>query len=143
MKSILEHIAKSSVILAPVFGVVMVVWLMISCAIYFSSTRADGNVIQLLEKMDSEKSSCYFPVFVFQDSVGIQHTNKASGGSNPPRFPVGKQISVLYRPSNPETGQIYDPLMFWFVPLIFIFISAFYGIGGYLISRWLSKKLTK
>ena len=135
----LQSTAKSLTVLAPVFIAVMVVWLMVSCTIYFSSIRAVGTVVQLIEK-GSGDNVYYCPVFVFRDIAGIEHTNHASGGSNPPRHPVGAKISVLYREKNPDTGQIDDPIIFWVVPVILFFFSALCGFVGYWILRSMSKQ---
>jgi hypothetical protein len=135
----LKSVSTTLMIMAPVVIVIMVVWLMVSCAILFSSARADGRVVQLIENGQRD-NLIYIPVFVFRDGSGIEHTNRATGGSNPPRFPVGSKVSVLYRTQNPENGQIDDRLMLWVVPMIFIAISIFYGAVGYLISRALQKK---
>jgi hypothetical protein len=139
--SILKSIASWK-ILAPVLIAIMVTWLMISCVIFISSVRADGIVIQSVER-GSGDNVVYCPVFVFRDSSGFEHTNRATGGSNPPRFPVGSKVSILYRTSNPDTGQIDDRFMLWICPLLFIALGIFYGSIGLTVDRWLKKKETK
>jgi hypothetical protein len=137
--SILLSIAKSWKILAPVFIAVMALWLMISCAILFSSVRAEGMVTQLIEKHSGD-DVYYCPVTVFRDSSGVEHTIRSSGGSNPPRFPVGAKVSVLYRTQNPDAGYLEDRFMLWIAPSLLIVISVFYGAVGFIISRLLQKK---
>ena len=139
---ILQTIAGSCKIVAPVGIVIMLVWLMVSCVILFSSVRADGTVVQSVER-GSGDDLVYCPVFIFRDSSGFEHTNRATGGSNPPRFPVGSKVSVLYRTSNPDAAQIDDSFMLWICPLIFIALFGFYGTVGILIGRWLQKKGTR
>jgi len=100
--------------------------------------RADGTVVQLIEN-GSGDNVIYIPVFVFQDKSGIQHTNQSSGGSNPPRFPVGSKITVFYPLQNPNGGLIEDRLLMWGAPLILIALSIFYGVIGLFVHRLLQK----
>src|SRR5476651_1945855 len=116
--SILKSIASWK-ILAPALIAIMVAWLMISCSIFISSVRATGRVVQLVQK-GSGDDMYYCPVTVFRDKAGIEHTIQASGGSNPPRFPVGSTVSILYRTQNPEAGRIEDRFIMWIAPLLFI-----------------------
>jgi len=126
-------------ILAPVIIVIMVSWLMISCVIYISSVRATGTVVKLVEK-GSGDNICYYPVTVFRDTAGMEHTIHSSGGSNPPRFLVGSTVSVLYRTQNPDAGMIEDHFMMWIAPLLFIVLGIFYGCIGAAVGWWLKKK---
>jgi hypothetical protein len=139
--SILKSIASWK-ILAPALIAVMVTWLMISCVIFISSVRATGRVVQLVEK-GSGDDVCYYPVTVFRDTAGIEHTIRSSGSSNPPRFPVGSTVSVLYRTQNPDAGMIEDRFMMGIAPLLFIALGVFYGSIGLVIGRWLQKKETR
>ena len=139
--SILKSIASWK-ILAPVLIAIMVVWLMISCVIFISSIRATGRVVQLVQK-GSGDDVYYCPVTVFRDTAGIEHTIHSSGGSNPPRFPVGSTVSILYRTQNPEASMIEDRFMMWIAPLLFIALGILYGSVGLAIDRWLQKKRSR
>ena len=135
----IRSIATGITIVTPVFFVICVIWLMISCFFYFASIRAEGNVVQLIERKVKD-GDIYSAVFVFTDSSGITHTIKSKSGSNPPRFPVGTKVSVLYRTQDPENAFIEDRLIMWIVPLILIGLSLLYGAAAFFLVRWLQKK---
>ena len=129
-------------ILAPTLIALMVVWLVISSVISFTYTPAAGKVVELVQKGSGD--DIYFcPVTVFRDAAGIEHTIRSSGGSNPPRFPVGSTVSVLYRAQNPDAGLIEDRFMFWICPSLLIALGIFYGTIGIVVDRWLQKKGTR
>ena len=136
--SILNSIASWR-ILAPVGIAIGVLWLAISSVMSLAYTRTDGTVLQLIEK-GSGDNAVYCPVFVFQDKSGVLHTNQSSGGSNPPRFPVGAKVTVLYQSQNPVSGIIEDFVLLWIVPSALIAVSIFYGVIGLIVHRSLQKK---
>ena len=76
----------------------------------------------------------------FRDGSGVVHTIRSSGGSNPPRFPVGAKVSVLYRTQNPDAAFLEDHFMFWTAPALLFALCGFYGAAGCLISRFSPKK---
>ena len=137
--NLLQSIARSWKILAPVGISIAAFWLMISSAILFSSVRTEGVVTQSIEK-HSNDGVYYCPVIVFRDGSGVAHTIRSSGGSNPPRFPVGAKVSVLYRPQNPDAAFMEDRFMFWVAPALLFALCGFYGAAGCLISRFSPKK---
>jgi hypothetical protein len=137
--SILLSIARSWKILAPVLFSISGVWLMISCFIVSSWVHTSGKVVQLVEKHSGE-DVYYCPVTVFRDAAGVEHTLRATGGSNPPRFPVDSTVSILYRAQQPDDGMIEDRVMLWIVPSLLITLSLFYGAAGFMICRQLEKK---
>ena len=96
-------ITKIITILVPVFIVMMVVWLMISCIIFFLQYVLIWRVTQLVEKHAGD--DVYRPVFVFTDGSGVEHKISSSFGNNPPRFPVGSKVSILYQATDPDDGE--------------------------------------
>jgi hypothetical protein len=135
MNFILKSIASSRILALAIIAV-MVVWLVISCFISLTFTHAAGRVERLVQK-GSGNEVYYYPVTVFRDAVGTEHTIQSSGGSNPPRFPVGTAVTVLYRRGNPDAGMIQDRFVLWIAPLLFIAIGIFYTIVGNVVGRWL------
>jgi len=138
IKFILKRFAPLRLI-APVFAVVCVVWLSISGVLCHSYVRVNGRVVDQVPK-GSGDNMCYCPVTVYRDVTGVEHTVHSSFGSNPPRFPVGSAVSVLYQPQNPDDGMIEDHLMLWTVPLIFFGLSIIFSLVGMGAER-LSRKL--
>jgi hypothetical protein len=141
MNRILKSIASWKLI-APALIAIMVTWLMVSSVIFVSHARASGKVVQLIQSGSGDEA-IYIPVTVFHDAAGVEHKIQSSGGSNPPRFPVGSTVSVLYRTDNPDAGMIEDHVLMWIVPLVFIALGIFYGSIGIVVDRWLQKKGTR
>jgi len=138
MNIILKCIATWK-ILAPTVIAISVVWLAISSVMSLTYTQTAGSVVELVQKGSGD--DIYFcPVTVFRDAAGIEHTIRSSGGSNPPRFPVGSTVSVLYRAQNPDAGMIEDRFMLWICPSLLIVLGIFYGTIGIVVDRWLQKK---
>src|SRR5436189_923550 len=69
-----------------------------------SAARADGRVIQMLER-DGEQGKFYAPVFVFRDSSGVEHTVHSDTAGDPPEHHVGDTVHVLYSPQNPQGAK--------------------------------------
>jgi len=77
---------------------------------------------------------------VFTDESGKEHTIHSSAGSNPPRFPVGSTVSVLYRVSDPTDATIEDRFILWIAPTIMIGLSLLFGTVGFLLKNRPKKK---
>jgi hypothetical protein len=129
-----ENISKGLIGLAALFVTGTLLWLLCSWLWTYSSVRTSGRVVQLVQRHDTDVDY-YCPVFVFRDADGLDHTNHSLAGSNPPRFPVGTRVSVLYQPWDPSNAHIEDPFVLWIAPLILMAISVFYGAVGYVIGR--------
>ena len=108
-------------------------WLLCSCLLTFSSVRASGRVVQLVQRHDNDVVYC--PVYIFRDAAGFDHIIHSSAGSNPPRFPVGSTVSVLYRAQDPSNAHIEDRFILWIAPLIIMAISVFCGAVAYVIEH--------
>jgi hypothetical protein len=137
MNTILKSIASWR-ILAPTVIAIGILWLAISSIMSLAYIHTNGTVVQSIQN-GSGDNAVYCPVFVFQDKSGVQHTNQTSSGSNPPRFPVGSKVTILYQEKNPSAGLIEDRLLMWLVPSIFIALGIFYGCVGFTVNRWLQK----
>ena len=112
---------------------------MASCVIFLADIRGTGTVVQLVQH-GSGDGAYFCPVTVFRDAAGTEHTIRSSGGSNPPRFPVGSTVSILYRAQDPDAGMIEDRFMLWIAPSLLIVISVFFLAIGYIIGRLSQKK---
>ncbi|HTB82447.1 MAG TPA: DUF3592 domain-containing protein [Candidatus Sulfotelmatobacter sp.] len=138
MNIILKSIAAWR-ILAPTGIAIGILWLVISSIMSLVYVCTDGVVIRSIQN-GSGDNAVFCPVFVFQDKSGTQHTNQSTGGSNPPRFPVGSKVMILYPAKNPDAGLIEDRLLMWIVPSILIGLGIFYGFVGLAVKQWLEKK---
>lgn len=131
-----EKISTSLIGLAALFVAGTLLWLLCSFLFTHSSARANGKVVQLVEHhFTHDTEVVYCPVFVFKDAAGLDHAIHSSAGSNPPRFPVGTSVSVLYQLRDPSNAHIEDRFILWIAPVILMAISVFYGAIGYVIGR--------
>jgi hypothetical protein len=128
-----QTISMTLIGLAGLFITIITGWLIYSWSVTHHSDRVQGTVVQLLERHYDDTVFC--PVFVFRDSSGTEHRVQSSVGSNPPRFPIGSKLSVLYSPANPEDAQIEDHFFLWTAPLIFFGFSVLCGSAGFIIGR--------
>jgi uncharacterized protein DUF3592 len=133
LKFILKAIASWKILAFAVIAV-MVIWLTVSFIISLTYQRASGKVMQLVQKGRGDHVY-YCLVTVFRDATGTEHAIQSSGGSNPPRFPVGSAVTVLYRAQNPDSAMIQDRFVMWIVPSLIIVMGAFYGGIGFIVSR--------
>jgi hypothetical protein len=105
-------------ILLGVFAVV----LLAACAYGYKSThdllrsahRSTGVVVDV--RGDPEGAS--YPHVRFVDSIGQAHEFDSKLKSQPPRYSVGEQVSVLYLPDTPENARIEGFFELWLFPLI-------------------------
>lgn len=107
-----------------------------------TAKRAQGSVIELIEKRDSDGSVTYKPVVAFTADSGASVNFTSSFSSNPPAYDVGEGVEVLYAPDNPNKARIRGFGSLWLGPTILGGIGAvFASIGfGILIASRLNKK---
>ena len=133
--SMLQPIARFNKVLAlGLFIAIAGMWLMVSCFISIANVRGTGTVVRLVQQGHGN-DVIYCPVAIFHDSAGIAHTISSSAGSNPPRFPVGSTVTILYKAQNPDGGMIEDRFMLWIAPSLIIVISTIFLSVGHIISR--------
>ena len=74
------------------------------------AVRAPGRVIDLQPTSGSRGGTLYKPVFEFYDDQDRKHVITGSVASSPPSFSRGEEVTVLYRPENPETEPARDSI---------------------------------
>lgn len=84
------------------------------------------------ENLNQNKNVIYAPVIRFPDTTGSFHEFTSPVGSNPPRWPNGSAIDVIYDPEHPEMASINQPMVLWRNPLILIAIGFVMLIGAIL-----------
>ena len=100
-----------------------------------SSARADGRVIQMVER-EGEHGKLYVPVFVFRDSSGAEHTVRSHTASYPPEHQVGDTVRVLYSPGSPQDAKTDRFFSLWGLPFVTGILAAFYLPLGLLVWHW-------
>jgi len=125
-----QSISSSLIGLAGIAVVGTLGWFIYSWSVTHTSKRTVGHVVELVEK--HYQDIVYCPVFVFQDASGVEHTVHSTVG-NPPRFPVGSTVSVLYRESDPADAQIEDRFILWIAPVLFLGLSMIGGTVGFML----------
>ena len=80
-----------------------------------------GEVIQLSESCDDEGCT-YSPIVRFVTQAGQSITYSSKFSSSPPAYDVGEQVTIFYKPDNPQKATIKGE------GGVFRFIFA--GVGG-------------
>jgi len=120
------------------FIVGSIVCLLVSAVFYFrtrsfvATAVGASGVITRLREHESNDSTTYHPVFVFNDSNGNQHEIESSAGSNPSRHAVGDQVNVLYQLRHPDDAKMDGFFELWGVSVISGGVGAFdllLGVG--------------
>jgi hypothetical protein len=130
-----QYISTGLIGLAALLFTGTFIWLICSLGWVLSSVRASGRVVQSVQRHLQDGDVVYCPVFAFQDAAGLDHTIHSSAGSNPPRFPVGSGVSVLYQTRDPANAHIEDWFILWKAPLMLMAFAGFHGAVGYVIGR--------
>ena len=105
--------------------------------------RAEGSVIALEARDDSDAEARYAPVITWTDESQEQHQFTASVASSPPQFTPGDRVTVIYDPKSPSAAKIDTPTQRYLLPFLFGgmgFVFAFLGMGAAL--PFLHRKLT-
>jgi hypothetical protein len=101
------------------------------------ATRTNGRITQLVERRDSDSGNTnLYPVFVFSDATGLEHTIYSNTGSYPPSFHVGENVGILYLPGAPENAVIDGFIYIWIVPLVTGILAIAHGTAGLVIWFW-------
>ena len=101
------------------------------------AVRANGRITELVERHDSDNGNTnFYPVFIFADSNGIEHTIYSNTGSYPPAYHVGDNVGVLYIPNVPEKAAIDSFIYLWLVPLLTGIMVVGHGTAGIVIWFW-------
>ena len=96
-----------------------------------NGARAQGTVVGMDRRYDSDSGSTYRPIVEYRDEGGTQHRFVSSVGSSPPAFDRGEQVEVIYDPWSPEDAIIDSFTTRYLLPLAFGgFGLVFGGIGG-------------
>ncbi len=96
------------------------------------ATRADGQVVRLVERPSSGSGTVFYPVYAFRDAGGQEREIYSSTGSFPPSHSVGDTVRLLYRPEQPSAARTDDFFSLWGLPAIlggFGVLELLVGVG--------------
>ena len=83
-----------------------------------SALRAPGKVVEMVAHRESTaRMRPIVPVFVFRDANQREHKIRSSVGTSPPSYDVGDDVTVLYRPEEPEKASLDGFFDLWLFPL--------------------------
>lgn len=80
--------------------------------------RADGEVIELVRKRDSDGDTTWAPVFRFATAEGQVIEVQSSLSSSPAAHAVGEPVQVLYHADAPHAARIDSFFPMWGISLI-------------------------
>lgn len=110
-----------------------------ACAFLSTATQADGTVIRLEERRDSDGDGrLFYPVFTFRDASGREHEIVSSTGSSPAPYRVGARVRVLYQPDSPAGARLNSFMSLWGMPafcVAFGVVSLFVGTCFYFVNH--------
>ncbi len=93
---------------------------------------AEGRVVQVVPRADSEGKTLFYPIVEFRTAEGRTIRFQGSTGSNPPSYRTGAQVKVRYDPQSPESAVI-DSWELWLPSSIFLGVGGFFALMGFLI----------
>lgn len=103
--------------------------------------RAQGTVVELEWRRDSDGDVTYRPVVEFRDAGGARHRFTSSVGSNPAAFSRGEEVEVIYDAWSPSDAMIDSFTTRYLLPLAFGgFGLVFGGIGGGMLVAVIRRK---
>lgn len=126
---VLAIVAGSICVLASVGWAIHSYWLT------STALRATGRITQLIERHGND-GDAYYPVFVYPDRNGVQHTIYSSAGSYPPPHQAGDSVTVLYDAGAENNAQLDDWFTLWGVPIILAANGIVYLPVGIVICAW-------
>jgi uncharacterized Tic20 family protein len=88
-------------------------------------SRADGVVVEVLQKTDEEGDQLYNPVIEFQDEVGESYEVSPVWWTGSPTHRVEDRVEVLYPAENPEKAIINNWFEKWSLSVITLIVSGF------------------
>ncbi len=95
-----------------------------------NGVRTTGAVVENVKRHARRNRIRYAPIFQFRTADGEKQTVESRTRSNPPRYDVGEQVTVIYPPGAPQEAEIDRFLNLWAGPLIaWIVGSVFFGVG--------------
>jgi hypothetical protein len=94
------------------------------------SISANGKVIRLDEKTNSDGKVGYSPVFTYINADGNSYTIYSDTSSNPPGFVEGESVRVLYSKDDPASARIDSFLQLWLMPVVFCSIGGVFALSG-------------
>lgn len=103
-----------------------------------SGVRAQGTVVSLESRYNSDSGTTYRPVVEFTDAKGTLHRFTGGVGSKPAAYSRGEQVEVIYDPALPGQAIVNSFTERFLFPLAFGgFGLLFAGIGGGILGyRW-------
>lgn len=94
-----------------------------------SAVKAEGEVIQLVERKSEEDGLMFSPVFSFDDLDGRSHTIYSSTSTYPPSYDVGEKVVVYYDPAHPERAKVDGFFSLWGGAAI----AGIVSLGNYIV----------
>jgi hypothetical protein len=104
---------------------------------------AQGKVIELVRKRNSDGDVTYRPIVEFLDANGTRHEFTGQVGSSPPRHSTGETVQILYPPSEPGRAIIDGFMDRYFLPMMFGGLGTIFALvgGGILFAYFRRKKI--
>ena len=96
-----------------------------------TALAAEGVVVDLIEKRDSDGSRTWSPEVEYQTPDGETRTYVSSTSSNPPSWDRGEKVTLRYDPANPERVRLDGFMDNWFGPTILGGLGTVFSLVGF------------
>ncbi len=94
--------------------------------------RAQGSVVDVVTRVDSDGDTTYAPVVEFTAANGRRYEFTNSTSNNPSPYKIEQRVTVLYDPTNPINVRIDSPADLWILPFVFMLIGGIHGLIGWI-----------
>jgi hypothetical protein len=101
------------------------------------ASRAHARITKVVESEDRDgNSKSFYPVFVFSDAAGIEHSVQSEMGTNPSDYHVGDETEILYIAKTPERAEINRLMYLWAWPIVTGALALILGSVGTTLMLW-------
>ena len=106
------------------FGIIGLVFLAVGIGNYVHSSNflkkaVEVNGVVVKNTGGAGYKGVYNPVVKFTDLAGQSHEFMSTSGSNPAKYKVDEQVTVLFRQEQPESARIKSWFSLWGIAVIF------------------------
>jgi hypothetical protein len=110
------------------------------------AVEAQGTVIEMVRKRDSDGGYMYSPLVRFRSIEGKSIEFQSNWWTNPPAYRTGQAVTVLYDRTAPEAASIHSFFTLWCMTLLLTFIGMVIsgtGVAMIVLSPYAAQALAK
>lgn len=142
----------SKVVFSIFFGIAVLLLIISAVSAFFTfrslgkEQTAEGRVVDMVRRTDSNGNEFYFPVVQFTIPGHDSRTVQTSEGSWPPSYSKGDRVTISYNPDQPNQARIKSfesAVLTWLVTMITGGLGAIFLVVSFLIYRFTQPEKTE